>query len=232
MLKKKNILIAIVITIFFLTIASQTTFRIAIYAFVVCYIGVIIAKSRNKRLKVPVPDFFILTFTVGIFFSLFYAYSPKLQYYEFVILHSRWDSYKVTKVKIVENNFIELNENFVLGNATQTDLIFSDSLKNFSLKHQIDYYETNLVKLISQNFNSNVLREASVNNIQSNTDFYIFAKPDKKNYKVFNKNLLISNPHTLANLIFSIFYIFLIVSAICFFFFKFFIKRIKLSTSC
>lgn len=206
MLKKNNIYIAIIITLFFLVIAYFTTFRIAIYSFVVCYIGVIIAKSKNKRLRVPVPDFFILTFFVGIIFALFYSYSPRIQYYEFVMMHSRWEVVQVDKIEEKSSTPIVFGNDFQIGTSVSTDLFFKQDSALIKKIVDFNYLDGSLLNIINQDDNSERFAVSEIDTMKSNLDLYIFKKPNKEVYKVFSKNDYFRNSHSAANLAFSIFF--------------------------
>ena len=212
MLKKNNVFVAIIITLFFLIIAYFTTFRIAIYSFVVCYIGVIIAKSKNKRLKVPVVDFFVLTFFVGIILALFYSYSPRIQYYEFVLLHSRWEISKVEKIEKKSIVPIQFNSDFQIGTEVTTDLYFKRDSLALKYTQKFDFYEENIFDILKQNRNSNEIENLGITNLDS--DLYIFKKPNKDIYKVFSKHKLFDNLHSAANLVFSVLFFVAFVLAI------------------
>ena len=221
MLKKKNILVAIVITIFFLTIASLTTFRLAIYAFIICYIGVIIAKSLNKRLKVPVINFFVLTFLVGIILAFFYTYSPRLQYHEFVLLHSKWEVSKVSKIDVKSIKTIQVDSSFKLGTSIETTLSFTNSNGSFVKNHNFDYYEDNIEKIFFQHINDSNYANNEIVKLQNNLDLYIFKKPNKEVYKVLRKDRIFYNLHSSANLVFSIFFFVIFIIAVLKTIFKF-----------
>lgn len=214
MLKKNNIYIAIIITLFFLVIAYFTTFRIAIYSFVVCYIGVIIAKSKNKRLRVPVPDFFILTFFVGIVFALIYSYSPRIQYYEFVMMHSRWKVIQVDEIEVKSSTPIVFSNDFQLGTSVKTDLFFKLDSTSFKKTVDFNYLDGSLLNIINQDNNSERFAVAAIATMKSNLDLYIFKKPNKEVYKVFRKNDFFCNSHAASNLAFSIFFFILFVFGI------------------
>lgn len=218
MLKKNNVFIAIIITLFFLIIAYFTTFRIAIYSFVVCYIGVIIAKSKNKRLKVPVVDFFVLTFFVGIILALFYSYSPRVQYYEFVLLHSRWEISKVDKIEQKVIVPIQINSNFQIGTEVTTDLYFKKDSLPFKYTQKFDFFEGNLFDILKQDRTSNEIATLEITNLKN--DLYIFKKPNKDVYKIFSKHKLFENSHSAANLVFSILFFVAFVLALLRLFFR------------
>lgn len=213
-MKKNNIYIAIIITLFFLVIAYFTTFRIAIYSFVVCYIGVIIAKSKNKRLRVPVPDFFILTFFVGIILALIYSYSPRIQYYEFVMMHSRWKVVQVDKIEEKLSTPIVFGNDLQLGTSVTTDLFFKQDSTSFIKTVDFNYLDGSLLNIINQDNNSERFAVSAITTVKSNLDLYIFKKPNKEVYKVFSKNDFFSNSHSAANLAFSIFFFILFVFGI------------------
>lgn len=214
MLKKNNVFIAIIVTLFFLVIAYFTTFRIAIYSFVVCYIGVIIAKSKNKRLRVPVPDFFILTFFVGIIFALIYSYSPRIQYYEFVMMHSRWKVFQVDKIEEKSSNPIVFGNDFQLGTSLTTDLFFKQDSTLLKKTVDFNYLDGSLLNIINQDNNSERFAVAAIATMKSNLYLYIFKKPNKEVYKVFSKKEWFRNSHTASNLAFSIFFFILFVFGI------------------
>jgi len=221
MLKKKNIFVAIVITVFFLTVSSLTTFRLAIYSFIICYIGIIIAKSLNKRLKVPVVDFFVLTFFVGIILAFVYSYSPRLQYHEFVLLHSRWEVSKVKQIDLKAIKDIRLDSSFKLGTSLDAAIVFSNSHGNFIKNQKFSYFEDNIEKIITQNFNTEKYANLEITKLQDNLDLYIFRKPNKDVYKVFRKDRIFYNSHSSANLAFSIFFFIIFIIAVLETLFKF-----------
>lgn len=211
-MKKKNILIAIVITVFFLIIAYLTTFRLSLYAFIICYIGVIIAKSKNKRLKVPVPDFFILTFSVGIVFAFMYSISPKLQYYEFRISHSRWEISKIDKLDVTNVLTSSIQKEKPVVAEIHADMIFKNANGFVEKQHKFHYFQTNIFEYF--NSNSEMLNEANNEVITSSLekDFYLFKKPSKEIYKVFNKSSWIKFGNSESNFFFSILFILLFIS--------------------
>lgn len=214
MLKKKNIFVAIVITIFFLIIASLTTFRLAIYAFVICYIGVIIAKSKNKRLKVPVVDFFILTFSFTIVLSFIYSYSPRFQYYEFVLSHSRWEVSQASKINIENISTLQIDSTFKIGTNVQSKIGFSNSNGNFTKDHEFDFYKDNICDLVHQNSISENFAKSEMSKISSNLDLFVFKKPHKEVYKFFRKDRIFYNLHSEANFVFSIFFFLIFIFVI------------------
>lgn len=211
MLKKNNIYLAIIITLFFLVIASFTTFRIAIYSFVVCYIGVIIAKSKNKRLRVPVSDFFVLTFSIGILFAFIYSYSPKIQYYEFILLHSKWEISKVEKIDKKQISSIVIND-LHIGTSVDADLFYKQDSLLSKQTFEFNFYEENLFDIFNQKKNTDIF--ASLELKKSTSDLFLFTKPNKEVYKVFNKNKLFDNSHSVTNLVFSILFLVLFVYGI------------------
>jgi len=221
MLKKKHVFLAIVITIFFLIIAFLTTFRLAIYSFIVCYIGVIIAKSRNKKLKVPVTDFFVLTFFVSILFAFVYSYSPRLQYYEFVMLHSRWEISKISKIDQIETVPLTINSDFVVGIQTNVDTYFLNSSGDSLINQNFSFYQTNIIDLVTQKSDLNNWLHKDISYYNTTKDLYVFTKPDKKVFKLFSKEKFYSNSHSVTNFAFSIFFFFIFLFCLFNFIFRF-----------
>ena len=203
MFVKRNISLSIFIVVFFLAVAFLTTFRIGIYAFVISYISVIIAKSQNKRIKVPVVDFFVLTFSVGIFFGFLYSYSPKLQYYEFILLHSRWERSEVNKVEIISEEDLLIMSDLKIGSEINTLLFFNNSHGRKELKYCKYVYENNFSSLIDSDDSLIKNSIESINNLISNKDLVVFTKPDKTVFKVFSKNSWIQNSYSASNLLFT-----------------------------
>nr|WP_297308557.1 hypothetical protein [uncultured Flavobacterium sp.] len=223
MLKKRKF-ISISIIVLFLIIASATTFRIAIYAFIICYIGVLIAKSKNKRLKVPVLDFFAFTFTFGIVLGCIYSFSPKIQYYEFLLSHSRWEIHQVTDLENHSISEINVIDHVNIGAKTKLDLIYLSEGKKKRLHLTKYLYEDDLFKIVKQTSN---LTE-SIQNVtlkdQNFSKITIFKKLDKANYHVFSKDKLIGNSYSVSNFIFACFFLLLFI--VLFLFVIFNLKKI------
>lgn len=223
MLNKRNLYSVFIIVLFFI-IASITTFRIAIYAFLICYVGVIIAKSRNRRLRVPVLDFFALTSVFGIILCFIYSFSPKTQYYEFVLMHSRWEVYQVERIENQTHSEINLFSNFNIGTKNHVNLIYFKDNEQKQINFVKYLYEDDFLKIINQTSNlpQKLLKETS--EIQNASKLTIFKKPDKDKYHVFNKANLIENSYSLSNFIFSCFFLLVFIFTLLFLFFN--IRRV------
>lgn len=214
MIKGKNIIFAIFITLFFLLIAYFTTFRLALYSFIICYIGVIIAKSKNKRLKVPVTSFFVLTFLFGVVLAFFYSLSPKIQYYEFKMVHSRWQITQVDSVEIKRMAIDKANTPFEIYEKLDTNIYFKNETEKVKLNHSIHYFQTNIFELFSSKGDLKEISLKNVNDLNDSKDLYVFKKPNKNIYKVFSKNEIFSNGKSGAHFMFSVLFLCLFVFGI------------------
>lgn len=204
MLKERKF-ISISIIVLFLIIASVTTFRIAIYAFIICYIGVLIAKSKNKRLKVPVLDFFAFTFTFGIVLGCMYSFSPKIQYYEFLLSHSRWEIHQITDLENQSISEINIIDGVNVGAKTKLDLIYLSEGEKKRLHLTKYLYEDDLLKIVKQTSNLVESIQSVTSTDQNFSKITIFKKPDKANYHVFSKDKLIENSYSVSNFYFCMF---------------------------